>query len=221
MLAVNGFVWNDLLNLETPNPVTEEIKVYLNHSLIYQKEINKYTDHMDLIKIINEIKIIIYENKNDDLFIANFIEFIIWVDKQTNYHNIFLTDIMKECIEYANKIDFIDFCIRHKENVEKYDLFYIIDTFWSINLRTYNFPELYDSLFTLCDVYQFNYKEKLFCLLQQVLKYKSIEIIDKNFEYLSSEDIYSLVVFANNKENFQEKYKQACVFKQVLDSIMN
>jgi hypothetical protein len=195
------------------------IKVSQNDSMLYERVINKSISDDELLKIAYEIRIIIYENKNDDLFIANYIEFLMWLDEKTNYQNFYLESIMKECIEYANKICFLNFFIQFKDKVDKYNLYYIMDSFWNLDLNRYNHSDLYDTLNILCDLYNFDYKDKILCLLNRIVNKTTLQIINDNFEFITSNDIVSIVVFINNKKNLEDEYKHACVFKDILDSI--
>lgn len=221
MIAFNGFpniLW-DKNELE----MKFSINVVKDYKIIYEKEdLSNKIDSVELFKIISEINALINMYRDDEqINIINFIEFMIWFDRNYQYQNNFVIQFINNMFNLSDKTKTIEFFIKHPEEVKKYNLEYLIDSFWNIDIRKYINANFFILINEFCNKYNFDYKEKIFSMLEKVLSDKTIQIVKDNFDDIYPEDLESIVYFATNQNNVQEtEYKRMCLLVYIIDSIM-
>ena len=221
MLAFNGFP--NVLWSQNELEMKFSINVVKDYKIIYEKEdLSNKIDSVEFFKIISEINALIYMHKDDEqINVINFIEFMIWFDENHKYQNEFIKQFIVGMFGFSEKINIIEFFVKHPEYVEKYKLNYLIDSFWNIDIRKYINANFFILMNNFCDKYNFDYKEKIFSMLKTVLSEKTIQIIKDNFDDIYPEDLESIVYFATNQNNVQETdYKHMCLLVYIIDSIM-
>jgi hypothetical protein len=221
MLAFNGFP--NVLWSQNELEMKFSINIVKDYKIIYEKEdLSNKIDSVELFKIISEINALINMYKDDEqINVINFIEFMIWFDENHKYQNEFIKQFIVGMFGFSEKINIIEFFVKHPEYVEKYKLNYLIDSFWNIDIRKYINANFFILMNNFCDKYNFDYKEKIFSMLKTVLSEKTIQIIKDNFDDIYPEDLESIVYFATNQNNVQETdYKHMCLLVYIIDSIM-
>ena len=221
MLAFNGFP--NVLWSQNELEMKFSINVVKDYKIIYEKEdLSNKIDSVEFFKIISEINALINMHKDDEqINVINFIEFMIWFDENHKYQNEFIKQFIVGMFGFSEKINIIEFFVKHPEYVEKYKLNYLIDSFWNIDIRKYINANFFILMNNFCDKYNFDYKEKIFSMLKTVLSEKTIQIIKDNFDDIYPEDLESIVYFATNQNNVQETdYKHMCLLVYIIDSIM-
>jgi hypothetical protein len=221
MLAFNGFP--NVLWSQNELEMKFSINIVKDYKIIYEKEdLSNKIDSIEFFKIISEINALINMYKDDEqINVINFIEFMIWFDENHKYQNEFIKQFIIGMFGFSEKINIIEFFVKHPEYVEKYKLNYLIDSFWNIDIRKYINANFFILMNNFCDKYNFDYKEKIFSMLKTVLSEKTIQIIKDNFDDIYPEDLESIVYFATNQNNVQETdYKHMCLLVYIIDSIM-
>ena len=177
MLAFNGFP--NVLWSQNELEMKFSINVVKDYKIIYEKEdLSNKIDSVEFFKIISEINALINMHKDDEqINVINFIEFMIWFDENHKYQNEFIKQFIVGMFGFSEKINIIEFFVKHPEYVEKYKLNYLIDSFWNIDIRKYINANFFILMNNFCDKYNFDYKEKIFSMLKTVLSEKTIQII--------------------------------------------
>ena len=220
MISFAGFPYTDAIKLDTEISFT--IEIIHDYQKSYTKEIKNNDDNETILNIIREVRAFLSMYKDDkEIHLCNFIEFLIWFDKKSD--GIFYNEIagsIHECIAYAVKIDFIILFIRHKEEIEKYKLENLIDTFFDADISIYNDPSLIDCFKELCDMYGLSFKEKMIYILKRYVNDTVLNIIENNFNELMNEDLIHIIQYSQHVDEIKNEYKRMCVIKDIVSELI-
>lgn len=217
MIAFTGFPNISLLNSEIKTDFT--IEIIHNFEISYKKELNNKLDNDELIMIVREIRAFIDMNKSDkEMFLSNLIEFLIWFDKKTNGQYLEIHHMIYECAIYSKKIDFVSFLIHHKDDLDKYQLNFLVDEIWEDDLY-FDF-KLISDIKSLCNLYNFNYKERMLYIFKRYVNETTLNIINKNFDDLLEEDLMHIIIYSKNINSIKTEYKRLCAVKEIVDELV-
>lgn len=205
MIVFTGFPNDDILNEDVK--IDFEISLYKDFQKIFEEKIDTKMEDKQIEGILFAIKSIINDNKkeNEEYFLENLIEFIIWFDKKIDYQSIYLKNMIYEYSKLTEAPNLLKLIVNQPEDIKDYNLFFLIDDFMNLDFHLYKDNTFILLLKKICDIYQRDYKNEVLYIINRYLNEKATKEIENNFDKFDEGYLINIINGNLTEEKIQQE----------------
>lgn len=205
MIAFTGFPNDDILNEDVK--IDFEIVLHKDFQKIFEEKIDTKMEDKQIEGILFAVKTIINNNKkeNEEYFLENLIEFLIWFEKKIDYESIIIKQMISEYSKLTEVPNLLKLIINQPEDIKNYNLLFLIDDFMNLDFHLYKDNTFILLLKKICDIYQMNYKNEVLYIISRYLNEKATKEIEDNFDKFDEGYLINIINGNLTEEKIQKE----------------